>query len=98
MDINVNSGGVRGTLGSFQSQVSQLEAKFDEISSKTAAIKGSWEGDEADAILANIEQFSKAFDAIRAKNKSYIAFMESSAATYDTEDSEISGAADTLSV
>ena len=54
MDISVDSGGVRGTLGSFQSQVSQLEAKFDEISAKTAAIKGSWEGDEADAILANI--------------------------------------------
>jgi uncharacterized protein YukE len=96
MDIKVDSGGVRGTLGSFQGQVSALEAKFDEIAAKTAAVKGSWEGDDADAILPQIEKFKEAFDAVRAKNKTYIAFMESSAANYDTEDSQLASAANEL--
>ena len=96
MDIKVDSGGVRGALGSFQGQAAQLEAKFDEIVAKTAAIKGSWQGDDSDAILSKIEEFKTTFEEIRAKNKNYISFMESSAAAYDTEDSQLSSAAGQL--
>ena len=96
MDIEVDSGGVRGVLGSFQGEVASLQAQFEEIISQTEAVKSSWQGDEADAILGQIEQLQTAFEAINEKNKGYIAFMESSAAAYDTEDSSISASADSL--
>ena len=92
-DMKVDSGGVRSTMASFQAGVTALEAKFDEIKAK----KGSWEGDEADSILSQIEQFDVLFEAVRAKNKTYIDFMNSTAATYDTEDSQIGAAAGDLS-
>ena len=96
-EIKVDSGGVRSTMASFQSGVSALESKFDEIKAKTAAVKGSWEGDDADNLLSQIEQFDVLFEAVREKNKTYIDFMNSTAATYDEEDSQIGAAASDLS-
>ncbi len=95
--MKVDSGGVRSTMASFQSGVADLEAKFDEIKAKTEAVKGSWEGDDADAFLSQIEQFDVLFQAVRDKNKTYINFMNSTAATYDEEDSQIGSAAGDLS-
>jgi len=97
-DIDVNSGGIQGTVGSFQGQVAALEAQFDEITAQTAAIRGSWEGDEASAILAQIDKFQAMFDAIRNKNKAYIAFMNQAAQDYTTEDNNENAGANNLSI
>ena len=97
MDIDVNSGGIQGTVGSFQGQVAALEAQFDEIMAKTAAIKGGWQGDESDAILSQIEQFETVFEAVRNKNKKYIEFMNQAAQDYTTEDNTENSNANNLS-
>ena len=97
MDIDIETGGVQSTVSSVQGQVSELEAKFEEIMAKTSAIKGSWEGDEADATLAQIEKFQILFEAVRNKNKGYIEFMNATAAAYETEDNNTSSAANNLS-
>ena len=98
MDIDVNSGGIQGTVGSFQAAVATLEAQFDEIMAKTAAIKGSWQGDDSDAVLSQIEQFETVFEAVRNKNKRYIEFMNQTAEDYTTEDNSENAGASNLSI
>jgi len=96
MDIEVNSGGIQGTASSFQAQVATLESQFDEIMSKTQAVKAGWEGDDSDAVLSQIQKFEQLFEAVRAKNQTYISFMNQTAQNYSTEDDITSAAASNL--
>ena len=97
MNIDIETGGVQSTVSSFQGQVNELEGKFEEIMAKTNAVRGNWEGDEADATLAQIEKFQTLFEAVRKKNEGYIQFMNATAAAYETEDNNTSSAANSLS-
>ena len=90
MNIDIETGGVQSTVSSFQGQVNELEGKFEEIMAKTNAVRGNWEGDEADATLAQIEKFQTLFEAVRKKNEGYIQFMNATAAAYETEDNNTS--------
>ena len=56
------------------------------------------EGDEADSILSQIEQFEQVFEAVRSKNKVYIEFMNQAAQDYTTEDNTENAGASNLSI
>mgnify|MGYP002627263262 CR=1 FL=1 len=84
--ISVSSSGIRNKLNEFKQQMDKMNTILNEIKGSTSNVHGSWQGDQSDKILGEINEFQSTFDDITAQNKKYEAFLNSVIEKYSTSD------------
>lgn len=86
MDNNFNikfiSDEFETNLSELKKKVDEMNQLFTEIKSKTDGVSNYWSGNLSSANMESFNNFSKIFDEVNTKNKTYMDFLDNTCFKY----------------
>lgn len=74
-----------------------MDALFNDVKTQTTNVKAYWEGEDSEAMLAEIENFQKSFETVKQENEKYANFLNNVINRYSTTEQNISNSIDASS-
>ena len=93
-DMKITTEEVSQQLSNFQSEMAKMDNLFEELTTKTSAVKSDGTGTASDNATTAISNFMKVFEDIDEQNKKYVAFLNEVIMKYTTTDQAISDVVD----
>lgn len=81
-------------LAALKGKVEEMNQLFADVKSKTGAVSSYWSGNLGSSNLQSFNNFSKIFDEVSLKNKSYMDFLDETCSKYKMMEEMINKAID----
>lgn len=81
-------------LAALKGKVEEMNQLFADVKSKTSAVSSYWSGNLGSSNLQSFNNFSKIFDEVSLKNKSYMDFLDETCSKYKMMEEMINKAID----
>ena len=81
-------------LTELKDRVKKMNQLFEDIKSKTGAVSSYWSGNLSSSNLQSFNNFSKIFDEVNLRNKSYMDFLDETCTKYKMMEEMINKAID----
>lgn len=88
--IKVLEADLLSNLSLFQSEISKMDALFEELKAQIGQMGSFWMGDDSEKVSAIMQQFVANFEPLNEKNKKYSTFLNNTISSYKALDDKMS--------
>ena len=82
-DINIDTNAVVTNLKEYQSKINEMDALLVDIKNELNDVKSYWQGEEGEETELKMDEFSKTFESITLKSKSFTEFLDYTIQKYE---------------
>ncbi len=89
-NVNISYEKFSNMTNQFEEEITELEALFSDIKTKTKVFAEYWEGNDSDEVLPNLEKVESDFDNINTHDKEYLEYLQRVLELYKNYDRSVS--------